>query len=137
MKIKLTDSEWAILEHRLDLTDCLAECYASTMYCNAEDAGRVMSDEEHKALEEKAEAAAVKLNLEIRRTREIDTDSLTELDKWLLADCLDGTTYFCGIEDAVWDKEISRGKAMSMRKAGYSIQRKFNEAGIICQICLE
>ena len=134
MTIKLTDSEWGILEHRLDLTDCLGECYADTMYTEAEDAGRAMSDEEHQSLKNTAEAAAHKLNCDIRRTRQIDTDTLTSLDKWILADCLDGTTFFTDIDDAVWDGELTKGKVLSLRKAGHSLQRKFNEAGIECQI---
>lgn len=135
MTIKLTDSEWGILEHRLDLTDCLGECYADTMYAEAEDAGRKMSDEEHRSLMETAEAAADKLNGEIRRTRQIDTDKLTALDKWILADCLDGSTFFCDMEDAVWDGELTKGKALSLHKAGHSLERKFNEAGIVCTMC--
>jgi hypothetical protein len=34
----------------------------------------------------------------------------------------------------VWDGELTKGKALALRKAGQSLQRKFNEAGIPCQM---
>jgi hypothetical protein len=134
MIIKLTDNEWGILEHRLDIYDCIAECYADTMYVEAEDRGEKMTDEQHKAAYAVAYDAGSRLNCDTRNARQIDTDKLSDLDKWILADCLDGTTFFTGIDDAVWDGELTKGKALSLRKAGHSLQRKFNEAGIDCRI---
>ena len=135
MTIKLTDNEWGILEHRLDLTDCLAECYADTAFADAEREGKTMTDEQHKVVYEMAEAAADKLKAKISTTREINTDALTEIDRWFLTDCMEGSTFFCGLDDAVWDGEISKGKALAQRKAGHSLQRKLNEAGIEGSIC--
>ena len=137
MIIKLTDNEWGILEHRLDIYDCIAECYADTMYVEAEDRGEKMTDEQHKAAYAVAYDAGSRLNCDIRNARQIDTDKLTDLDKWILADCLDGTTFFTDMDDAVWDGELTKGKALALRKAGHSLQRKFNEAGIACQINLD
>ncbi len=134
MIIKLTDSEWGILEHRLDIHDCIADCYADTMYSDAERDGRQMTAEQLKSAYDLADETGGKLNIEIRRARQIDTDKLTDLDKWILADCLDGSTFFTDIDDAVWDGELTKGKVLSLRKAGHSLQRKFNEAGIVCQI---
>jgi hypothetical protein len=134
MIIKLTDNEWGILEHRLDIYDCIAECYADTMYVEAEDRGEKMTDEQHKAAYAVAYDAGSRLNCDTRNTRQIDTDKLSDLDKWILADCLEGTTFFTGIDDAVWDGELTKGKALALRKAGQSLQRKFNEAGILCQM---
>lgn len=135
MTIKLTDNEWGILEHRLDLTDCLAECYADTAFADAEREGKTMTEEQHKAAYEMAEAAADKLKSEISTTREIDVSALTELDKWFLTDCMEGSTFFCGLDDAVWDGELTKGKVLSLRKAGHSLQRKLNEAGIEGSMC--
>jgi hypothetical protein len=134
MIIKLTDNEWGILEHRLDIYDCIAECYADTMYVEAEDRGEKMTDEQHKAAYAVAYDAGSRLNCDTRNTRQIDADKLSDLDKWILADCLEGTTFFTGIDDAVWDGELTKGKALALRKAGQSLQRKFNEAGIPCQM---
>jgi hypothetical protein len=135
MTIKLTDNEWGILEHRLDIHECIAEVYADTMYCEAEDRGEKIAEEQHKAAYELADEAGRKLNTDIRRTKQVETDKLTDLDKFILADCLDGSTFFCGIDDAVWDGELTKGKALSLRKAGHSLERKFNEAGIECRMC--
>ena len=137
MIIKLTDNEWGILEHRLDIYDCIAECYADTMYAEAEDRGEKMTDEQHKAAYAVAHDAGARLNCDIRSARQIDTDKLTDLDKWILADCLDGTTFFTDMDDAVWDGQLTKGKALALRKAGHSLQRKLNEAGIPCQINLD
>jgi hypothetical protein len=137
MTIKLTDNEWGILEHRLDIYDCIAECYADTMYVEAEDRGEKMTDEQHKAAYALAHDAGARLNCDIRNARQIDTDKLTDLDKWILADCLDGTTFFTDMDDAVWDGQLTKGKALALRKAGHSLQRKLNEAGIPCQINLD
>ena len=132
MIIKLTDNEWAILEHRLDIHECIAEVYSDTMYCEAEDRGQKMTDEQHKALYNDADAAGRRLNNDIRNTRQIETDALTNIDKFILADCLDGSTILCDLDDAVWDGELTKGKALALRKAGHSLERKFNEAGIQC-----
>jgi hypothetical protein len=140
MTIKLTDNEWGILEHRLDIYDCIAECYADTMYVEAEDRGEKMTDEQHKAAYAVAYDAGSRLNCDIRNARQIDTDKLTDLDKWILADCLDGTTFFTDMDDAVADFQrwkqgtMSRGRALALRKAGRSLERKFNEAGIACRL---
>ena len=132
MNIKLTDSEWAILEHRLDIHDCIAECYADTMLADAEREGRQMTAEQHKAAHDLADEAGGNLNSEIRGTRQIDTDKLTDLDKWILAECLEGSTLFGNMDDAVRNGKLTKGKALALRKAGRSLERKFNEAGIQC-----
>ena len=141
MKIQLTDNEWGILEHRLDIHDCIAECYAATMYSEAEQRGEKMTDEQHKAAYDLADEAGRNLNNEIRRTRQIDTDKLTALDKFILADCLGGSTFFAEMDEAVarfqgcGEGDMSRGRALALRKAGHSLQRKFNEAGIDGTMC--
>ena len=138
--ITLTDNEWAILEHRLDIHDCVADCYADTMFCEARDRGEKMTNEQHKAAYAEADEAGSRLNGEIRRARQINANTLTELEKWILADCLEGATFFAEMDEAVarfqhyGEGTMSRGRALALRKAGKSLERKFNEAGIICRM---
>ena len=125
MKIKLTDSEWGILEHRLDLADCLADCLH-----NDDDATEGENEENWQRVYEAADA----LNRKISQTKTIDVDALTELDKEILADCLDGSTFFCDSEDAVKNGDWSRQQLNALQRAGRSLQQKLNEAGIECRM---
>jgi hypothetical protein len=134
MIIKLTDNEYEILDHRLSLVQCLAEVYADTLAIEAEDAGVAFADEQYHAAYTLAENAAEKLWETLGRTRQIDADALTDVEKFALADCLDGSTFFCDMDDAVFEGELTKGKALALRRAGQSLERKLNEAGIQCQM---
>jgi hypothetical protein len=134
MTIKLTNNEWDIIDHRLCCTDELAEVYADTMYCNSEDAGKKISDEERNALFAAAHAEADRLHDQISESRVINVAALSEVGRFIIADCIDGSTFFCGIDDAVWDGELTKGKSLALRKAGHAITKKLNEAGIECQM---
>jgi hypothetical protein len=134
MIIKLTDNEWGILEHRLDVHDCIAEVYAASMYGIAEDSGKKMSKAQQEAAYQAADEAGHRLNCDISRTRQIDSDKLTDLDKFILADCLDGSTFFNDCEDAVADGHWTHQKLNSLIRAGKSLERKFNEVGIECRM---
>ena len=141
MTIKLTNSEWEILDHRLACVDALAECYADTIYCTDEDAGKTLTDEQHEAAYNMAHDVASALWDRISATREIDVAALTDIERVLIADCVDGSTFFADMDDAVarhqsyGEGDMSRGKALSLRKAGNSLERKLNEAGIECEMC--
>lgn len=123
--IELTDNEWGILEHRLDLADCLADALH-----NDDDA----TESENEANWQRVYSAAAALNSTIGQTKTIDVDALTQLDKEILADCLDGSTFFCGAEDAVKNGDWSRQQLAAMQRVGRSLERKFNEAGIECRM---
>jgi hypothetical protein len=134
MIIKLTDNEWGILEHRLDIHDCIADCYAATMYSQAADSGKKMTDAQHKAAYDAADEAGHRLNCDIRKTRQIDSDKLTDLDKFILADCLDGSTFFSDCEDAVSWGDWTHQKLNALMRSASALERKFNEAGIECRM---
>jgi hypothetical protein len=134
MIIKLTDNEWGILEHRLDIHDCIAECYADTMYSEAEGRGEKMTTAQHKAAYDAADEAGHRLNCDISRTRQIDSDKLTDLDKFILADCLDGSTFFNDCEDAVAEGHWTHQKLNALMRSASALERKFNEAGIECRM---
>ena len=134
MTIKLTDNEWGILEHRLDIHDCIAECYADTMYSQAEDSCKKMTAAQHKAAYDAANEAGHRLNCDIRKTRQIESDKLTDLDKFILADCLDGSTFFSDCEDAVAEGHWTHQKLNALMRSASALQRMFNEAGIECRM---
>lgn len=125
MIIKLTNSEWEILEHRLAISDCIADA----LY----DFG--LTKDENEARWTQVQEAADALNSSLRSTRAIAVEALTEVDREILADCLSGSTFFADLDNAVHYGELTRGKALAIRKAGRSIERKLNEAGIKCDVC--
>ena len=125
MIIKLTNTEWEILEHRLGVSDCIADALYDFGLTEAE------NEERWTQVQDAADALYDSLG----SAREIDTGALTEIDREILADCLSGSTFFADLDDAVHYGDLTRGKALAIRKAGRSIERKLNEAGIKCDVC--
>ena len=111
MVIKLTNLEWAIIEHRLSPWGCLTECLEEKFEPNI--------------TYETAQTLFYKLKVE----RVINFEELRPLQIEILKDCLDGSTYFAGDLDAVATKELSRGKFLAQRRAAKSLEKKFNKAG--------
>jgi hypothetical protein len=128
MTIKLTDNEWEIIDHRLSLSDAVAE-----MLTDGLDA--TMREDERELIFEQAQDEVEALRKSTELTKTIDIDALTRYQREALTDCLDGSTFFCDMDDAVFDGHLTKGKAMALRKAGHSLERKLNEAGIEGVMC--
>jgi hypothetical protein len=128
MSITLTDNEWEIIDHRLSLSDAVAE-----MLTDGLDAS--MREDERELIFEQAQDEVEALRKSLERTKTIDIDALTRYQREALTDCLDGSTFFCDMDDAVFEGHLTKGKAMALRKAGHSLQRKLNEAGIDGTMC--
>ena len=128
MKIQLTDNEWEIIDHRLSLSDAVAEMLTDGLDAN-------MREDERELIFEQAqdEVEALRKSTELSKT--IDIDALTRYQREALTDCLDGSTFFCDMDDAVFEGHLTKGKAMALRKAGHSLERKLNEAGIEGVMC--
>jgi hypothetical protein len=128
MKIQLTDNEWEIIEHRLSLSDAIAETLTDGLDPD-------MPEDERELIFEEVEDEVESLRKTIEMTKTIDLDTITRYQRKALADCLDGNTFFADMDDAVFEGQWSKGKAMALRKAGHSLQRKLNEAGIEGSMC--
>ena len=118
MIIKLTKSEWEILEHRLGQSDILQE----TREDEGHEDGNSVFD------------ASQRLYDSIGKTLVIDAASLGEADKWIITECVEQTTFFVTLEDEVQYGEITKGRARTLRKSGESLERKLNEAGVKCHM---
>ena len=118
MIIKLTKSEWEILEHRLGQSDILQEA--------REDEGHEDGDAVFDASQ--------RLYDSIGKTLVIDAAALDEAGKWIITECVEQTTFFVSLEGEVEYGEITKGRARTLRKSGESLERKLNEAGITCQV---
>jgi hypothetical protein len=121
--IKLTDNEWEILEHRLSQSDILDEVRHDDFLTGEFEEDRSVWDN------------ADRLYNIISNRRVIDVSTLDDTDKWVLAECLNGCTFFGSIDHAVEYGDITKGKATALRKAGSSLEKKFIEAGIECNLC--
>ena len=96
-----TKSELEIVKHRLQVPDAIAECLEDTWgYGIVADRASLLSENTHL----------------------IDWSS--ELDRDIVVDSLEGSTVFCGIEDAVALGEITKGAALAMHKAAKSLEAK-------------
>lgn len=118
MTIKLTKSEWEILEHRLGQSDILQE--------TREDEGHEDGDAVFDASQ--------RLYDTIGKTLSIDISALNEADKWILSECVEQTTFFVSLDDSVEYGDITKSRARTLRKSGESLERKLNEAGISCEM---
>ncbi len=129
MIIKLTNNEWEIIEHRLSLSDAIAEALTDDLdACRTQEA-------EAKIIYNEVERQVEELRASIEATKTIDIDSLRHYQREALKDCMEGSTFFADIDDAVFEGEMTKGKVKALRKAGHSLQRKLNEAGIEGEMC--
>lgn len=128
MKIQLTDNEWDIVEHHLSLSDAIAEVLTDGLNPD-------MPEDERELIFEQVQDEVEALRKTIELTKTIDFDAITRYQRDALADCLDGNTFFADMDDAVFEGHWSKGKALALRKAGHSLQRKLNEAGIEGTMC--
>jgi hypothetical protein len=128
MTIKLTDNEWEIIDHRLSLSDAVAEMLTDGLDAN-------MREDERELIFEQAQDEVEALRKSTELTKTIDIDALKRYQREALTDCLDGSTFFCDMDDAVFEGHLTKGKAMALRKAGHSLERKLNEAGIEGVMC--
>ena len=128
MKIQLTNNEWDIVEHHLSLSDAIAEVLTDGLNPD-------MPEDERELIFEQVQDEVEALRKTIELTKTIDLDAITRYQRDALADCLDGNTFFADMDDAVFEGHWSRGKALALRKAGHSLQRKLNEAGIEGTMC--
>jgi uncharacterized protein YuzB (UPF0349 family) len=103
--MKISDTEWDIIEHRLGASDAIAE---------------VLEFEEGMdpvAVEERVD--------ELYNGGPNSFNGESKLDLAIIRDCLDGCTMFADIDMAVFDGEITQGKMMAYYKAAYSLEEKF------------
>jgi hypothetical protein len=94
MIIKLTKSEWEILEHRLGQSDILQE--------TREDEGHEDGDAVFDASQ--------RLYDSIGKTLVIDAAALDEAGKWIITECVEQTTFFVSLEGEVEYGEITKGR---------------------------
>lgn len=107
--LQTTEREWAILEHRLGVPDSIADVLSYEYGHNRDKVEQVV---------------------EILRQKKWDeaNNISPEIVREVLKDCIEGSTYFCDIDDAVEIGEISRGDMLADFRAGHSLVEKVSEA---------
>jgi hypothetical protein len=116
MIVNLSPVEFEIVEHRLAVPDALAECLSD--------------DPEASFTHDEVYAAVLQLTKQLETTRSFDTGTLRPVEKAILIDCLEGSTFFADSEDAAASGEVSRGKLLSQQKAARKLEAKFEFAGL-------
>jgi len=101
--MKFTDTEWKIVAHRLECPDSLAESITTN------------EPEKFNGLLEKIE--------KISLTNHAIVDSF---EKMVILECLLGSTFFCGIKDALVLNEITKGEYLALYRAKKNIERRLN-----------
>lgn len=115
--ISISPIEWEIIEHRLEASDAIADCLNETFGYERE--------------EVEASANGLRyLPKDGMGNQLIDVENLTEIDREVLKDCLDGCTFFADMDDEVALGRMSKGKRLAYRKAAISISDKLAAAGI-------
>ena len=100
--MKLTKTEFEILAHRLEVPDALADCL--------EQFDKDIIFEQSKFL--------------LKNGLSIELDNLNEVQKAILIDCCEGSTFFADCNDAVASGELSKGKLLSWFRAAESLEKK-------------
>lgn len=117
---KFTTLELEIFNHRLDVEDALAGVLEESFEFNPEAIFNMIGFL-HTALDSS-------FDIEVPQVGSGES-ILVEL----IRDCVEGSTFFAGMEDAVALGDLSRGKMMAYIKSSYSLRRKLQEAGIECE----
>ena len=113
MKIlKFTPHEAKIIKHRLEVPDALADAL------EADFGNDDVAD------------AAIWLRVRLDMRNAIDFDALTKVERAVLVDSLEGSTYFCGLDDAVILGELTPQAAGAVERAASGIESKFRAIGI-------
>lgn len=107
--MKFTRTEAEILLHRIDLPDAVADVFQGRF-----PRGNILS--------------AIRMLKRFLTEGEdvLDAKDLPELQRELMIECAEGSTFLCGVEDAVATGEISRGKALAWERAAQSIEKKLS-----------
>jgi hypothetical protein len=113
MKLKFTPIESEILRHRLQMSDSMYEVMLDSI------------DEVPWTLDQVDERAA-----KLCQTEGIEFDLSNDLDRWMLEDCVDGSTFVANIAESRSFGEISKGMALAYFKAAKTIEKKLEDAGI-------
>lgn len=106
--MKLTKTEKDILMHRLEVPECIYESLGR---------GDVLNDDPD------FDKAWLSLERQVRGGQ-LDAENLTELEKKIMGDCIDCSTWFHAL-----DYESQQKKA-ACQKVGWDIIHKFEQAGI-------
>jgi len=103
--MQFTKTEWEILEHRLDCPECLGEALEFSMEWDKET------------------IQYVSWMMRERGRKNIPVDKER---KEILVDCCEGSTFFAGMEEAVMDGTINKGKELAYIRAANSLEEKLN-----------
>ena len=115
MNAKLTKWEKEILLHRLELVDCLSQCLSA----EENDGDGYHPEDIEVACEvqlEKVKAGKLELS-----------ETLPDIELACLIDCLEGSTFFSGLDDAVALGEVSVGVKYGQLKAAKTLECKISE----------
>lgn len=120
MKLRFTAAEWAIIEHRLTLDDCLADVLSDTYDWDWEETREKVSNFYRR----------LRSFFQAHGEVEFEVNDLTEVEREALIDCVDGSTWFASSENAVASGEISWGRLMAQRQCAERIEKKMEAAGL-------
>ncbi len=109
MKIAFTQSEIDILDHRLQVPDAIADALESDFPHTGD-----------------VQDLVRQLCHYVKIDRAIEAVALPELEKAILADALEGSTFFASSEDALALGEISRGQLLNWHNAANSLEQKIS-----------
>jgi hypothetical protein len=124
MKLRFTPMERDLILHRLGVPDALADCLSDE---TGDDTARF----DWRAVHD----AADRMRCALEKSFELDTGTLSDLQRAILTDCIDGSTWFCGSgpEDALACGEITKSQYRTRLKATETCTAKLNSVGIKCQ----
>lgn len=113
--LTLTKNEANILLHRLTVPDAIADCLLDTEGLTTATHSEIMN-------------CAFDLQRQINHTQSLTID--TELQRIIIADAVDGSTYFANIEDEIALGNITHQWATALLRACDSLEAKLRAIGI-------
>ena len=105
--MKFTRTEWEIIRHRLDVDDAIIE---------------VLLDAQFPVFGKLAIEDAIYM-LQLNGCQR---ENFSDAERLVLSECCLGSTFFCGIEDAVAREELTRGNVLAYQRAAKRLEEKLN-----------
>lgn len=111
-KLKFSEREAEIIQHRLDVSDCIIEC--------------LLKSHGDKFNEDQLIEAVDKLEKSLNSEVDVSDEAVAAV----LWDCLDGSTYFASFKYEVEEELITESEAKAKKRTANFLEKKLEAVGI-------
>lgn len=117
----------AILLHRLEVPEAIAQALEEDLQALEQ-----LDPTKGPFTEDAVLKACAFLEQALRTHRKLNLSGLTAVQKLVLIDCVEGSTYLDWTTDELYNDEIDKAEADKRHRAAHTLVVKLRNAGLIC-----